>query len=137
MKELLKFFLAGAVALGFIGVAGAGFSPTPSTSTSLVATPAAQVTRVPVVSVITVPSVIPTYIPSRTPRPATPTPPVAQQPLSNNSYYTNVSGNEVHSPAYSDTVPVGASAQCRDGTYSFSQHRSGTCSHHGGVDTWL
>ena len=34
-------------------------------------------------------------------------------------------------------VPTGATAQCRDGTYSFSKHRSGTCSHHGGVATWL
>ena len=28
-------------------------------------------------------------------------------------------------------------ARCRDGSYSFSQHRSGTCSHHGGVAQWL
>src|SRR5665213_301752 len=35
------------------------------------------------------------------------------------------------------SVPPGASAQCRDGTYSYSQHRSGTCSHHGGVAVWL
>jgi hypothetical protein len=34
-------------------------------------------------------------------------------------------------------VPHGATARCRDGTYSFSKHRSGTCSHHGGVATWL
>jgi len=33
--------------------------------------------------------------------------------------------------------PAGATAQCRDGSYSFSQHRSGTCSHHGGVARWL
>jgi hypothetical protein len=33
--------------------------------------------------------------------------------------------------------PPGATARCRDGTYSFSQHRSGTCSHHGGVAVWL
>src|SRR6185312_3288028 len=53
--------------------------------------------------------------------------------LSNNNYYENVSGNTVHSPAYTDdnAVPSGASAKCGDGTYSFSQHRSGTCSHHG------
>jgi hypothetical protein len=25
---------------------------------------------------------------------------------------------------------------CADGTYSFSQHRRGTCSHHGGVARW-
>ena len=57
--------------------------------------------------------------------------------LSNDNYYTNTSGNNVHSPAYSNSVPVGASAQCRDGTYSFSQSRRGTCSHHGGVSNWL
>ena len=33
--------------------------------------------------------------------------------------------------------PPGATAKCRDGTYSFSQHHSGTCSHHGGVAAWL
>lgn len=33
--------------------------------------------------------------------------------------------------------PAGATALCRDGTYSFSQHRRGTCSHHGGVEKWL
>jgi hypothetical protein len=27
-------------------------------------------------------------------------------------------------------------AMCRDGTPSYSQHRSGTCSHHGGVARW-
>jgi hypothetical protein len=34
-------------------------------------------------------------------------------------------------------APPGATAQCRDGTYSYSAHRSGTCSHHGGVAVWL
>jgi hypothetical protein len=34
-------------------------------------------------------------------------------------------------------VPTGASAQCRDDSYSFSAHRRGTCSHHGGVARWL
>jgi len=33
--------------------------------------------------------------------------------------------------------PNGATAQCRDGTFSFSRSRSGTCSHHGGVARWL
>ena len=35
------------------------------------------------------------------------------------------------------TAPPGATALCVDGTYSFSQHHSGTCSHHGGVAKWL
>lgn len=53
--------------------------------------------------------------------------------------YTNVDGNKVQSPTYypENNVPSGATAKCRDGTYSFSQHRSGTCSHHGGVAQWL
>lgn len=61
-----------------------------------------------------------------------------QDNLSNSNYYVNSNGNAIHSPAYSNSgVPAGATAQCRDGTYSFSQHRSGTCSYHGGVATWL
>lgn len=34
-------------------------------------------------------------------------------------------------------APAGATARCRDATYSFSVHHSGTCSHHGGVAVWL
>ncbi len=61
-----------------------------------------------------------------------------QQQLSNDNYYTNSEGQRIHSPAYSNGgVPAGATAKCRDDTYSFSQHRRGTCSHHGGVDQWL
>lgn len=62
----------------------------------------------------------------------------SQTTLSNNRHYTNVDGQSVHSPAYSSGgVPAGATAQCADGTYSFSTHRQGTCSHHGGVAKWL
>jgi hypothetical protein len=45
----------------------------------------------------------------------------------------------VHSPASTSDgqPPAGATAQCQDGTYSFSQHRQGTCSGHGGVSRWL
>lgn len=48
--------------------------------------------------------------------------------------YTNTDGNHVNSPS---SNPAGATAQCVDGTYSYSQHHSGTCSHHGGVASWL
>src|SRR5947209_4648689 len=37
-------------------------------------------------------------------------------------YYTNVEGRRVHSPVHSRTQPSGASAQCRNGSYSFSRH---------------
>jgi hypothetical protein len=36
-----------------------------------------------------------------------------------------------------NTDPTGATAKCKDGTYSKSQHHSGTCSSHGGVAEWL
>lgn len=61
----------------------------------------------------------------------------ASAPPSTNDFYTNVDGNKIQSPTYYDSQPTGASAICGDGTYSFSQHRQGTCSHHGGVDEWL
>ena len=32
--------------------------------------------------------------------------------------------------------PKGAMAKCKDGTYSFSTHFSGTCSRHKGVRYW-
>jgi hypothetical protein len=51
--------------------------------------------------------------------------------------YVNSRGNCVHRPVASKTVPAGATAKCGDGTYSFSQSRRGTCSHHGGVSRWL
>lgn len=52
-------------------------------------------------------------------------------------HYTNVDGYRVQSPTYYNSIPAGATALCRDGTYSFSRNRRGTCSHHGGVARWL
>lgn len=52
-------------------------------------------------------------------------------------HYTNVDGYRVQSPTYYSSVPAGATALCRDGTYSFSLNRRGTCSRHGGVARWL
>jgi uncharacterized protein YraI len=53
--------------------------------------------------------------------------------------YTNSQGQKVQSPTRTadNQPPPGATAQCRDGTFSFSQSRRGTCSHHGGVAKWL
>lgn len=57
---------------------------------------------------------------------------------SSSDYYTNSRGVQVRRPTRSDGgPPPGASAQCRDGSYSFSQSRRGTCSGHGGVARWL
>lgn len=56
---------------------------------------------------------------------------------SNSDYYINSKGEKVKSPTHSSSVPEGATAICNDGTYSYSQSRRGTCSHHGGVKQWL
>lgn len=64
----------------------------------------------------------------------------AQLPGSGNPYgdtYTNVDGNQIQRPVAAASQPSGATAQCKDGTWSFSKHRSGTCSGHGGVAQWL
>ena len=61
----------------------------------------------------------------------------AAAPACRAGYYRNVDGHCVHRPERSAKAPAGASARCRDGTYSFSQHASGTCSHHGGVARWI
>jgi len=39
-------------------------------------------------------------------------------------------------PDYYNTPDVGDTALSRDGTYSYSQHARGTCSHHSGVLRW-
>ena len=39
--------------------------------------------------------------------------------------------------AASGSAPPGATARCRDGTYSYAKHHQGACSHHGGVAKWL
>lgn len=70
---------------------------------------------------------------SQTPEPiGTPVP----QSYDSGDYYINSQGNKVQSPTYYDSRPAGATAQCKDGTYSFSQSRRGTCSGHGGVAQW-
>ena len=51
-------------------------------------------------------------------------------------YYTNVSGHRIHRPVFALHEPRGWSAVCGDGSYSFSEHHRGTCSHHGGVSRW-
>ncbi|MFJ7149397.1 DUF3761 domain-containing protein [Streptomyces sp. NPDC100445] len=51
-----------------------------------------------------------------------------------------LSGSDSGSSSSSDDsqqAPAGVTAQCNDGTYSYSAHRRGTCSHHDGVAIWL
>src|SRR5579884_3192360 len=58
-------------------------------------------------------------------------------PTKHRHYYKNKDGQRVPSPERSNAVPAGATAPCKDGSYSFSKHHSGTCNHHGGVARWL
>lgn len=122
---LRKIFLIPTVTvLGLIGLASLGSDSTPTPVIENVQTVTSQTQQ------YTPPSQV-------TEKQTVQKTPTSDSGLSNNNYYENVDGNQIHSPAYSDSVPAGASAQCRDGTYSFSQNRRGTCSHHGGVANWL
>jgi Protein of unknown function (DUF3761) len=51
--------------------------------------------------------------------------------------YVNSKGETVKRPENCSSAPQGATAQCRDGSYSFSQSRRGACSHRGGVAKWF
>jgi Protein of unknown function (DUF3761) len=63
----------------------------------------------------------------------------AANPVDPGRGYINSRGEWIPSPTQTidGTAPDGATARCRDGSYSFSQSRRGTCSWHGGVDEWL
>jgi hypothetical protein len=61
----------------------------------------------------------------------------SQTKCTDNGTYVNSKGETVKRPENCSAAPKGATAQCADGTYSFSQSRRGTCSHHGGVAKWL
>jgi uncharacterized protein YraI len=63
--------------------------------------------------------------------------PSASHVIPTGNGYRNSRGEWARSPVHATSAPAGASARCRDGTYSFSRSRRGTCSHHGGVASWL
>lgn len=50
--------------------------------------------------------------------------------------YINSDGHTVKDPRCADDA-AGAKYLCRDGSYSFSEHRQGACSRHGGVEKSL
>lgn len=150
-KSKKVWWILGGVTLLIIGAASSGGSNTQTPSASVLpssqtANVAQQITQPANSSVAPITQSIAPPAPQSQPEQqsavqptaAQPAPQVQQTQLSNDNYYTNSDGNTVHSPAYSNNgVPAGATAQCADGTYSFSQHRSGTCSHHGGVMQWF
>jgi uncharacterized protein DUF3761 len=75
-------------------------------------------------------------------RPSTPAPiarpgsiHTKESDLVENRHYMNRDGSVAHLPAHSISgdAHTGAHARCVDSSYSFSVHRSGTCSRHRGV----
>ena len=91
------------------------------------------------VSVLALAAVLLPSLYSQNPPPST-TPPTQQDQkpkCTDAGTYVNSKGETVKRPENCSAAPQGATAQCRDGTYSFSKSRSGTCSHHGGVAKWL
>ncbi len=128
---------------GLASVPAPGSPPSaagPGQNTGSTPTPTATVSAVPQIAPPATGTARPTLTPwpTWTPWPtSTPWPTATPRPASSSSSgsgYTNVDGVWVPSPG---NDPTGASAQCRDGTYSYSQHRQGTCSGHGGVARWL
>ncbi|WP_234028026.1 DUF3761 domain-containing protein [Pseudonocardia dioxanivorans] len=89
------------------------------------------------------PTVAPAPVTSRraaavAPRPTAAPPSVAGRAApacDTSTHYVNVSGNCVPRPGSSTTESP--TAVCKDGEPSYSQHRRGTCSGHGGVDRYL
>lgn len=139
---LTALCLAGCGSAGVSGVnspaASATSAAVPTTATPAPVTVATTPASVAVPSV-TAPAATPVYAP---PPAAAHTPPApANTPLPaappGDGTYANVDGNTVPDPVSAAAPPAGATAQCNDGTYSFSQHHSGTCSSHGGVSRWL
>ncbi|OSY37768.1 uncharacterized protein DUF3761 [Pseudonocardia autotrophica] len=63
--------------------------------------------------------------------------PAAAPSCNSSSHYINSDGNCVQRPTQASSAPPGATAKCKNGSYSFSQNRSGTCSRNGGVAQWL
>ncbi len=51
-------------------------------------------------------------------------------------YYRSSDGSMVHRPTRDAGDYGHVKAICADGTRSYSHHRQGTCSHHGGVSQW-
>jgi hypothetical protein len=78
----------------------------------------------PVVSIVLTSAPTPTPAPTPPPTP-TPTPTPTPVPGPNGPTCT------------ASSVPAGVTAVCDDGSFSSSQHRSGTCSSHQGVKCWI
>jgi len=82
------------------------------------------------------PSSTPTVTPSSTP---TFTPTFTQTATTTATFTPTTTSVALIIPRTGPTYdPLqGVTAICKDGSYSYSKHRSGTCAHHGGVKRWI
>jgi hypothetical protein len=121
---------------------GSGTTPPPAhpvVLTTTVDAPTSTTTPAPVTTTTTTTTTVEAAPPAPAPAPAPPaTAKAAPAPAAcGEGYYRNVDGKCIPRPVAAPSPPAGATAQCNDGTYSFSTHHSGTCSGHGGVARWL
>jgi Protein of unknown function (DUF3761) len=135
-KQIVASTAYGVGALTVIGIAGGGSSTAQGHPTAqITAAPAAEATSSPTPTfVVATPVPTPATTPVVTPVPETPAPTPVTYVAPPTAPTTNASS--APSDPYAAATSAGASAVCADGTYSFSQHRSGTCSDHGGVHWW-
>ncbi|HJQ48551.1 MAG TPA: DUF3761 domain-containing protein [Amycolatopsis sp.] len=137
-----------AAMLGALAIAGCAATPATPAPASTISTELSTVATTPPPAATTPPTATTSQAAAQQAAPDTPAPQAAattkrttsQQSASStcsSSSYVNVDGRCVPRPTHADSPPAGATARCNDGTYSFSQHRQGTCSGHGGVAAWL
>jgi len=65
------------------------------------------------------------------------TPPAAAPQAPRATVPTNAGAPKSAGEKEAANSPTGATAKCKDGTYSHSAHHQGACSHHGGVAEWM
>ncbi|WP_414943950.1 DUF3761 domain-containing protein [Amycolatopsis sp. cmx-11-32] len=109
---------------------------TPPTTTTSTPAPTPQQVVPPTTAAVEVPKQVEPP-PSRARPKTTPTAKAPNLAECGSDYYRNTDGVCVHRPATGPGAADGATAICKDGSYSYSQNRRGTCSGHGGVRTWL
>ncbi|UMP06223.1 DUF3761 domain-containing protein [Amycolatopsis sp. EV170708-02-1] len=118
--------------------------PTVPTSTSTWAPPTSTPTPTPAPQQFVPTTTAAVEVPKQVEPKPTKTPPKTTQAAKapnpaecGSDHYRNTDGVCVHRPATGPGAADGATALCKDGSYSYSQNRRGTCSGHGGVRTWL
>ena len=133
----LKTILIALVALTVIGGVSAAGGDKHSDEAAVQGLQAVAVSPSPTVQPTPTATPAPTVSPTPKPTPQPTIAPVQTQISAPCGTYINSAGHRVPRPCDYDSAPSGATAKCADGTYSYSESRRGTCSHHGGVAKWL